>query len=347
MVAIKVDDVARAVRTPKDDTNGYLIHGTDAGQVSDYARLLAASLSAKSSPLGEVLRLSEQDLSQNPGRIGVELKTVPMFGGKPVIWLRTAQNLPLDEIDESLRLRPTSAYLVVEAGNLPKTSKLRQLFEGAGHLAALPCYGDDVNGVSAMVEKHAAAAALKLSPETAKLLKDILGSNLSVARAEMEKLVLYAAGDGEITDETVKAAIGDVLEGLTDTVINAVFSGDGNDALSEFDKLVSANVSTQSVLSLLNMHLLRLMRVKGFVDGGEPFALAIKKLRPPLFFKAERAFSSQIRIWTFERLTKVSALLQEATLASRLNAGMEKAMIEHLLLQIAAMARNEKTGLTA
>ncbi len=347
MVAIKADDVARAVRTPKDDTNGYLIHGTDAGQVSDYARTLSSSLAARSTPPGDVLRLSEQDLAQNPGRVGIELNTVPMFGGKPVIWLRTAQNLPLDEIDEALRRRPTSAYLIVEAGNLPKTSKLRQLFESANHLAALPCYGDDVNGVSAMVEKMAAAATLKLSPDTAKLLKEILGSNLSVARAEMEKLVLYAARDGEITESTVGAAIGDILEGATDAVINAAFAGDGAEALSEFDKLVGASASAQSVLSLLNMHLLRLIRVKGFVDSGEPFALAAKRLRPPLFFKAERTFSTQIRLWPLERLNKVSALVQETTLASRLNAGMEKALIERLLLEIAAVAREAKTGRAA
>ncbi|MBC8049715.1 MAG: DNA polymerase III subunit delta [Chitinophagales bacterium] len=344
MVAIKADDVARAVRTPKDDTGGYLVHGTDPGQISDYARLLTASLTTKSNPPGEILRLSEQDISQSPGRVGVELNTIPMFGGRPVIWLRTAQNLPLHEIEESLRTTPPAAYLVVEAGNLPKTSKLRQLFESAPRLAALPCYGDDVNGVAAMVEKQAAAASLKLSPETGRLLKDVLGSNLSVARAEMEKLILFAAKDGEITPETIEAAVGDVLEGATDAVINAAFSGDGATALSEFDKLVGANVAAQSMLSLLNMHLLRLMRVRGAVDTGEPFAMAIKKLRPPLFFKAERAFSSQIRLWTFERLTKVSALLQQTTLSSRLNAAMEQAMIEHLLLHIAEVAHGLKPG---
>jgi len=347
MVAIKADDVARAVRTPKDDTGGYLVHGTDPGQISDYARLLTISLTAKSSPPGEILRLSEQDISQSPGRIGVELNTIPMFGGRSVIWLRTAQNLPLDEIEESLRTTPPAAYLVVEAGNLPKTSKLRQLFENAPRLAALPCYGDDVNGVSAMVERQAAAASLKLSPETGRLLKDVLGSNLSVARAEMEKLVLFAAKDGEITPETIEAAVGDVLEGATDAVINAAFAGDAATVLSEFDKLVGADVAAQSMVSLLNMHLLRLMRVRGAIDAGEPFAMAIKKLRPPLFFKAERAFSSQIRLWTFERLTKVSALLQQTTLSSRLNAAIEQAMIEHLLLHIAEMARELKPGRAA
>lgn len=347
MVAIKADDVARAVRTPKDDTGGYLVHGTDPGQISDYARLLTASLAARSNPPGEVLRLSEQDISQSPGRISVELNTIPMFGGRPVIWLRTAQNLPLEEIETSLRVTPPAAYLVIEAGNLPKTSKLRQLFENAPRLAALPCYGDDINGVSAMVEKLAAAASLKLSPENGRLLKDVLGSNLSVARAEMEKLVLFAARDGEITPETIDAAVGDVLEGATDAVISAAFSGDGATVLSEFDKLVGANVSAQSVLSLLNMHLLRLMRVRGAMDAGEPFAMAIKRLRPPLFFKAERAFSAQVRIWTFESLGKASARLQDTTLSSRLNAGMEQAMIEHLLFQIAAMARDLKPGRAA
>ncbi|MDX2263352.1 MAG: DNA polymerase III subunit delta [Hyphomicrobiales bacterium] len=338
MVAVKSDDVARLIRSPKPNFVGYLVYGADAVGVADRARELCRALSAAAKPASDIIRLTESDMAQDPARLAVELGTLPMFGGPPVVWAKGAPALSADDVSHALA-PSTSARLVIEAGALAKSSKLRALFETRADLAALPCYGDDVDSVAALIETSAARAGLKLDGDALKTLKHAFAANAALARTEMEKLCLYAAGDGVVTAEAIEACVGDPLDGVADAVVNAAFSGQAPAALRQASKLVSAGLSPQALLAMLNSHGLRLLRVRARMDQGEPFATAVKCLRPPLFFKAERTFSSQIRTWSSANLAQTIAALGDAVRASRLNPALETSLMESAVIRIAALAR--------
>lgn len=339
MTAYKAGDVPRIIKAPPRHVTGFLIHGSDATQASDAARQLAENLSRRSTPPGEIIRISDQELSQNPGRLSVELQTLPMFGGRPVVWLRGAQNQRLEEIREGLS--DEGGILVVEAGNLAKNAKLRQFFEESANLAALPCYGDAPESVTALIEAETAAAGLVIAPEAARLISETFGSNLSVARAEVEKLLLYAAGETVISLDMVETVIADVAESGADEVITAALSGQAAKALKAFDRLSATGFPPQTLLTLLAAHILRLVRVKSAMEAGEPFAAAIKKLRPPLFFKAEQSFAAQCRLWPLAGLQEIARASLDAIRDCRLNPALEVAFAEHLLIRIAGGAEKQ------
>lgn len=104
MVAIKAAELPGLLKSPAK-AEAFLIHGTDAGQVSETARSLAATLSAISAPPGEIIRLSEQDLAQTPGRLASEARSLAMFGGRPVILVKQAPQLTPALFEELLRDR--------------------------------------------------------------------------------------------------------------------------------------------------------------------------------------------------------------------------------------------------
>jgi DNA polymerase III subunit delta len=334
MVAYKANDTARIAKSPKGGCHGYLLYGTDSNQIAEYCRLIAAALAAKSVPPSDILRLSEQDMAQQPGRLSTELRTTPMFGGNPVIWVRSSQSLAPADIEEALDHGTPAGFLIVEAGNLPKTSKIRQIFEQRPDLAALPCYGDDASSVSALINTQASELGLRVSAEAAQMLKDMFGSNLALARSELTKLMLFAHGEPQITAELVSAAIGDVAESATDDIITAALTGNVHTALQQFDRLIASNVAPQAFLSLLNYHLMRLARLRMSLDAGEPFATASRKLRPPLHFKMESTFQAQCRTWSTEKIGEAVALVQSVTKAARLNPAMEPALVEHTILAL-------------
>jgi DNA polymerase-3 subunit delta len=339
MAAVKPDAVARAVRSPGKATSGYLLFGSDDAQIADHAGTLAAALAAKSSPPGEIHKFTDADMAEDPSRAAIALQTVPMFGGPPIVWAKSAQRLALDDMLPALAATPIHAYLIVEAGNLPKTSKLRQAFEAELMLAALPCYGNDAGGVSALIDRELAAAKLAIDADAKQALLALLGANIALARTEIEKLTIYAAKDGRITTKTVASAVGDVAVSAVDDVINAALTGDARTALVEWDPLSVAGFAAQTLLALLNSHLLRLLKVRGFIDEGESFAVAARRLRPPLFFKAEKQFSDQIRIWPTAALAQALSTTLQAVQSCRLNPALEHAYVEAALLKIALAAK--------
>lgn len=332
MVAYKAAETPRVARNPKPNCSAYLVFGNDGAQISEICRELAHNLAARSTPPGGIIRLSDQDISQSPGRLSVELQTLPMFGGAPVVWLRSTSPPALTELDEVLTAGNPAAALIVEAGNLAKGSKLRQRFEQDARLAALPCYGDDASSIDTFIEREASALGVKIAADARPMLKGLLGTNLALARSEFDKLLLYAGTAKTLTGEMVENAVGDMSQGAVDALITATLSGDRAKVPSMLAQLEADGVALQSILSVLLMHLLRLIRVKAAIANGANFAAAARQLAPPLHFRQEAAFQAQLRLWGMEALTELLAKTQEAARLSRLSPQLEYPLIERHLL---------------
>ena len=86
MVAIKANQARDFLKSPDPRLIAALFYGADAGLVAERAQALAKILaSVKGNPPGEVLRVDDTDLENDPGRLAVELQTIPMFGGRKII----------------------------------------------------------------------------------------------------------------------------------------------------------------------------------------------------------------------------------------------------------------------
>ena len=59
-------------------------------------------------------------------------------------------------------------------------------------------------------------------------------------------------------------------------------------------------------------HLMRLQLARGRIDAGATAEVAMKALRPPVFFKAAGPFRNQLRQWNSARLAQALALVLEA-----------------------------------
>ena len=83
MVAVKSYQADTFLKAVERVPSAVLFYGTDAGLVGERAGTLARRLAEAHQ--GEVLRLNDSDLDDDPHRIGVELLTRPMFGGRKVV----------------------------------------------------------------------------------------------------------------------------------------------------------------------------------------------------------------------------------------------------------------------
>ncbi|MBI3114148.1 MAG: DNA polymerase III subunit delta, partial [Rhodospirillales bacterium] len=97
--------------------------------------------------------------------------------------------------------------------------------------------------------------------------------------------------------------------------------------------------SPVSVLRAVQRHLQRLHWTLGKVERGEPPQTAMKSLRPPLIFKFEPAFRTQLRQWRTDRLATALELATEAEIDCK-STGLPAAAVCHrALMRIAQAAR--------
>lgn len=338
MVDIKAGQAESFLKKLPREIGAVLFYGSDAGLVSERAEKLAKTLACDAKNPGELLRMSEQDLSENPSRLGLELRTVPMFGGRNVLRV-SAQGLSKPDIFEDLLDgEPLEGFLVVEAGNLKPDSKLRALFVNAAKAAAVACYADEAASLGVLVDEVMKAHRLRIAPPARLHLISLLGADRALSRNEVEKLALYAGDGGTVGIEDVDAIVGDASEEAIDRIVLPAAGGKAKTALREFDKAVAGGESPQTVLLMLLRHLQRLAAVRVAADAGKPVEAVIAALRPPLHFKLKDVFSAQARAWSAERLGRALALASEAQKAARLSSRLERELTERLVMEVAALA---------
>lgn len=340
MVAIKPQLAPRFLTDPDRTMSAFLFHGTDPGLVAERAQQLAKRLAAREQPEGELIRLDDADLDGDRDRLGVELRTMPMFGGRKVVRVSTGRIINAVMLKELVESADLAGFLIVEAGNLKATDTLRAVFEKASSAAAIACYGDETRDLDGLVREVLDAARLTITNDARTLLVARLGADRGLSRAEVEKLALYtqakSGGKGSIGVEDVEAIVGDAAELAVDRIVNAAAGGDAASAINELSRALGSGESPQMVILALMRHLQKLHRIRAELDRGGSLDDALRQLRPPLHFKQRDAVTAQSRRWTMPLLDRALAASADALKSARLTSALEDAIAERLLLSVAS-----------
>ena len=340
MVAVKAHQAAAFLKTGAAKYKAFLLFGSDAGLVSERAAGLARSAAALDDPPGEILRLDDTDLENEPGRLGLELGTIAMFGGRKIIRASTGRRININTLRPLLEGPPLEGVLIVEAGNLKGDDTLRSLFERSDKTAAIACYADDAQDLDALMREILKAAGKTITPGARDVLIGRLGADRVMSRSEIEKLTLYAGDKAAIDVSDVDAIVGDASELALDRIITAAASGLSGKAATEFSRAISSGESAQTIILATERYFHRLHRIRAAIDKGKPLDDALRSLKPPLHFKQKEAFSAQLRMWTGAKLLAGLAAIAAAAKAARLAGALEDAHAERLLLGLATLARD-------
>lgn len=339
MVAIKAAGAPAFVKAPDPRYAAVLLFGSDAGMVSERAQSIAKTIAAREKPPGEIIRIDDADLEEDPYRLAVELQTVPMFGGRKVVRASTGRRINTQYLKPLVEGGTLAATLIVEAGNLKSDEALRVLFEKSPTAVAVACYADEGEGLESLVREVLKQAKLDIAPEARELLLTRLGADRVLSRNEIEKLALYAAGKQRIEVDDVDAVVGDAAELAVDRVVMAALSGDTAKALTEGDRALASGESGQSLIMAVQRYVHRLHRLRAMVEAGRSVDDAIRGMRPPVHYKAQPALRAHCQMWTMARLDEAESRVAVAVKDARLGGGLEQALSERLLIEMSRLAR--------
>jgi DNA polymerase-3 subunit delta len=342
VVAIKGAQAANFVKALEPRIVAALIHGDDAGMVSERARAAAEAFARRSKPPGEVLRIEDGDLESDPDRLHTELRTVSMFGGSRVIRTSTSRKINAQFLKPLLEPGAMTGTLVVEAGQLRREDAMLKLFEGSAIAVAVACYPDEARDLASVVREAMSEAGVEIAEDARQLLVSRLGADRVLTRAEIDKLLLYVHGTGKVTVEDVEAIVGDASEMAIDAILLAASAGNGRKAINELDRAVAAGESPQGIIVMALRHFQRLHRLRALLDQGRSFEDAARSMRPPLHFKTKGLLEAQLRSWDAPRLDRAIAAISRTAKDARLSSQLEATLAERMMLELAAMVRSQR-----
>jgi len=318
-----------------------LIYGPDRGLVSERADRFVRQSGFQGDDPFSVTRLDATELEGDPGRLLDEANTVAMFADRRLIWVKGAgTHKALGAALKDLCANPPPATIIlVEGGDLKKSSPVRAAVEQGSAGMALPCYVDQARAIEGVIDEVLARDGIAIAPDARHALKASLGGDRLATRSEIEKLALYARGDGRIELAHVIEIIGDVSAKSLDEATDSILIGD----ISQFDRAFSGWVNAGNapfqLVSAVMRQLQQLELLRMAVDRGASASSAVGAARPPVFFSRRNTVERAVQKWTAPAIARGLERLQATVLAMRTRAPIEEHTARQALLALAIEAR--------
>ncbi|HXN34696.1 MAG TPA: DNA polymerase III subunit delta [Opitutaceae bacterium] len=229
---------------------------------------------------GFAANVDEVETAVNRFREAVQ--TVPMFGGRRVVWLRDVNFLAdsvtgkaettlrcVEDLQQLLQaVDPAETAVLITAAPVDRRRTFAKWCEKNADFA-LADAGGDTDSLGAVVQAEALRIGVGFGPGALELLLARTGANTRLLVEEVHKLAAYAA-DGAVIDEatvaqlTPNAAQGDFFE-----TADAFFSGDLPLTLAALRRHFFAGGDARPVLVALQNRNRILIQVRALADAGD------------------------------------------------------------------------------
>lgn len=310
-----------------------LLHGPDAGLVRERGEQLARAAAVA---LDDPFRFAELT-RPDPGTLALEASALSFTGGRRVLRIRDATDTLASALAAACGDRAGS-LIILEAGELPARSKLRGWAEKEPLAASLACYAEEGAALKTTLRALFEAERVVIAPDALDWLAQHAGSDRGIVRSEVEKLALFAGEGGRVDIETVQQVAGDQADLSIEDALFAATRG----ATAEADRAASAalteGASAVGLIRAAHGHMDRLARVAAARDAGTPVSEAVKALRPPVFFRRERAMLEAAEIWRSAAIASQQLALRDAEMQCKRTGLPAEAVAHAAVLTIARRA---------
>jgi DNA polymerase III subunit delta len=341
MTALKTSEVDGYIARPDGKRPIVLVFGPDAGLVRERAdAIIRASVDDLRDPFS-LVRLDGDELSSDPARLIDEAQTVPLFGGRRAIHIKSGGRNFVPAVEPLLASPPADCRVVIEAGDLRRNAPLRTICERAKTAVVIACYADGERDLARLIDDELRAASLTIAPDARSALAALIGGDRRASRNEIRKLALYAHGKERVTLDDVYAVVADASALAHDGIADSAFAGKTHDLETQYSKARAAGTLPGVIASSALRQVMDLHRAKLVMEGGAPLEMAVEGFRPPLHFKRKPAVEAALRAWSSARLQYVMEQLAAAALESRRRPALGDAVVERALLAVAQAARRK------
>ncbi len=341
MTTVKSSEADTFIARPDPARPIVLIYGPDAGLVHERVEALIRVSVDDPADAFSLIRIDGDDLSGNPYRLVEEANTIPMFGGRRALWVKAGSRNIASAVEAVINAPSPDCRIVIEAGELRKTSPLRSLCEKAKNVAAIACYADDDRDVAKVIDDELKKAGLAITPDARAALLPFLGGDRQATRNELRKLALYVHGQDRITIEDVMAVVADASAVALDNLIDAASAGNPAGVEAHFAKARGEGTAPGAMVSAALRHLSNLHRMRLSIEDGQSITGAVEGARPPIHFRRKSAIEAGLRVWTAAKLLDAMNALADALFQTRLQSNLADTIAHRTLMTLATAARKK------
>jgi len=327
---------------PDPDKTGLLIYGGDAMRVAlKRQQMLAALLGKTAEEEMRLTRMPGADLRKDPAILLDAVKAVGFFPGQRAVFVEEATDATTPAMLAALQdWVPGDAQIIVTAGQLKASSKLRKAFEGHRNAYAVGLYDDPPSRDE--IERTLAAAGIKNLPADSMAALSDLANDIGPGdfAQTIAKLALYKyRDDSPLGLDDIAACAPQSTEAALDDVLNVVAESRSGEIGPLIRRLQAQGTNAVSLCIGATRHF-RTLYAAASDPGGA--ASGVGRLRPPVYGKRRDRIVRQAQQWGPARLETALTVLTDTDLQLR-SAGQTApamALMERALIRLAMLGKS-------
>ena len=340
MVAVTELQLEQFLKHQAANLRGVLIHGNEGVSVSSLMRTVVGHLDRQSGSAATVVRIEAAGIKSDPAVLFDEVASRSLLGDRIVVLVSNCSDSHVAAVRQVVDAGMACNLLLLEAESLSKTSKLRELCEQAPGFASVALYEDSAASLKIHLDTILKDRNLAWDHEAEEVFLERVGLNRAAAISELNKLVLYCHGHAKVTVADIEAVCGGSAEFSSDTLVDAVLTGD----LTGVDRMLGTlDRSSSQASGLLLQILFYLQRLQGLrfeMSAGATLDTAIARAKPPVFFKRKPAITKQLRQLDLNTLEELILSVSAAVFESRRRPSLAEPLIGRTLFSIANRCRS-------
>jgi len=196
------------------------------------------------------------------GSIVAAARTLPMMAPRRVVVVTQAETLvapkresegatrALDQLETLLREPEPMTALVFVAASVDRRGRLFKLFQKQATLIECGVL-EDLANAERWVRNRVAASGAAIDPAAARLVAQRAGVDIRRLRGDVERLMLYAMGQPQITLDDVRVVTGPAALQDDWAMTNAIEAGQPGEALRQLALVLDAGAPPEKVLGQL------------------------------------------------------------------------------------------------
>jgi DNA polymerase III subunit delta len=319
-----------------------ILSGPDAGVLRRLGQTIAQRHIA-ANPSLELKRFSEDDLRSDPGGVEEAIASASLFGGAAIAHVRVngekdAAPLAalLDRVDKGGA--PPDGVLILDIGDIVKTSKSRKLFEDSRHAWSLQLYESTRDDLAQVARQEANDAGVKLELDALGLILENGAQDTDSIAAEVSKLAQYAGKGGTIDIAAIHDVGSGGREAGLDEAIDAAFGGHSALMATRLEQALASGANAVAITNAVGRRIKVLLQVQAGIANGGTATEILKNPRMGVFWKRQADVARQAGLWGRAPLEEALRATLETDGQIKRAGSPDVALIERLLTRIAARA---------
>jgi len=302
-------------RIAQEKIAGCLLFGPEAALVNYRFNLIAKKIAPNLSDPFLVANISKEKLVEDKAILADEFFSYSMLGGRKLILIRDADAqagaaLKMLFSDQDFA-KKSDNFILIQGGDLDKSSALRKLCEENPRFAAIACYEDDERVIKKFIADELLRHKVKFNLDVTLILFEKFGKNRQIILAELEKILVFLGEEKNLTVELVKKLSASEAEISANEFVENFAAQRFDLAILIAEKLFRDGFEAITLVRFLSNFLQKLYQARMEIDSaGISFDEAVKNQR--LFFKAEAEFRLALKnlskIFLIENLYELQQL---------------------------------------